>query len=81
MLKDWNSYSNVHTKHNDKLVSRVFKGIPDSMRNQAWHKLLEIESQIKAQSGVYEVKKSLLYFNKAIYLKEKNFFFLRKCDY
>lgn len=56
MLKDWNSYSNVNTKHNDKLVSRVFKGIPDSMRNQAWHRLLEIETQIKAQTGVYEVK-------------------------
>jgi hypothetical protein len=37
------------------LVSRVFKGIPDSMRNQAWYKFLEIENQIKAQSGVYEV--------------------------
>ena len=43
MLKDWNSYSNVNTKHNEKLVSRVFKGIPDSMRNQGWYKLLEIE--------------------------------------
>lgn len=29
------------------------------MRNVAWYKLLEIETQIKAQSGVYEVLKAI----------------------
>ena len=56
MIKEWPKHY-VPAKHkiSDKLVSRVYKGIPDSMRNLAWYKLLDVESQIKAQSGVYEV--------------------------
>ena len=78
MLKDWNSYSNVNTKHNEKLVSRVFKGIPDSMRNQGWYKLLEIESQIKAQSGVYEVN---IFSFKIAFINNNNNNNNRKCEY
>ena len=56
MLKDWpKHYESNKFKASEKLVSRVYKGIPDSMRNLAWYKLLDVESQIKAQSGVYEV--------------------------
>jgi len=56
MFKEWQKhYVPYKFKISDKLVSRVYKGIPDSMRNLAWLKLLDVESQIKEQSGVYEV--------------------------
>lgn len=56
MVKDWEKHC-VLSKHrySEKLISRVFKGIPNSMRNVAWYKILDIENQIKSQSGVYEV--------------------------
>ncbi|CAF0798358.1 unnamed protein product [Brachionus calyciflorus] len=59
MIKEWpKHYSSNKQKYSDKLVSRIFKGIPNSMRNAAWQKLLEIEVQIKAQAGVYEKMKT-----------------------
>ncbi|KAJ8965107.1 hypothetical protein NQ317_005368 [Molorchus minor] len=38
MLKNWNSPA-----VKEKLHSRVYKGIPDSLRTDAWCKLLEVE--------------------------------------
>ena len=59
MIKDWQKhYVPYKFKISEKLISRVYKGIPDSMRNLAWYKLLGVESQIMEQSGVYEVKKA-----------------------
>jgi hypothetical protein len=56
MFKEWNKhYAPSKQKYSDKLVSRIFKGIPNSMRNSAWYKLLDVQSQIDAQKGVYEV--------------------------
>jgi hypothetical protein len=58
MFKEWNKhYAPSKQKYSDKLVTRIFKGIPNSMRNSAWYKLLDIQSQIDAQKGVYEVIK------------------------
>jgi hypothetical protein len=56
MLVNWPKHfaPNKH-KYSEKLVGRIFKGIPNSIRNAAWYKLLDVESQIKAQQGVYEV--------------------------
>jgi USP6 N-terminal-like protein len=60
MLKEWQRhYSPVTHKFSDKLVSRVYKGIPNSMRNVAWFKLLDIDNQLKAQTGVYDKMKKL----------------------
>jgi hypothetical protein len=42
-------------KYNEKLVARIYKGIPDKIRHRAWPKLLEVELQVKIQTGVYEV--------------------------
>lgn len=58
MFENWNNYA-TQSKINDKLVNRVFKGIPNSMRPTAWYKLLDIDAQKKAQSGVYEKMKNL----------------------
>lgn len=57
MIKDWPKHCVASkNQYSEKLISRVFKGIPNSMRNVAWYKILEIENQIRAQPGVYEVR-------------------------
>jgi hypothetical protein len=43
-------------KYSEKLVARIYKGIPDKIRHRAWPKLLEVDLQVKIQSGVYEVR-------------------------
>ncbi|XP_044747169.1 USP6 N-terminal-like protein [Coccinella septempunctata] len=48
MLKDWN-----HTLASEKLHTRVYKGIPDSLRSIIWCKLLKVEDAKKANSGMY----------------------------
>jgi hypothetical protein len=56
MFNKWSShYSPMNYKISDKLLSRVYKGIPDSIRNKAWSLLLDVPTQMKAQAGVYEV--------------------------
>ena len=57
MLDEWPKHCNLsRNRYSEKLVSRVFKGIPDKLRHRAWPKLLDVESQIKAQPGVYDVR-------------------------
>lgn len=48
MIKNWDSAQN-----SDKLHSRVYKGIPDSLRSPVWYKLLNVEDMKKANVGVY----------------------------
>ena len=40
----------------DKMVSRVYKGIPDSMRGAAWKLLLDIDRKKEEQRGRYRVR-------------------------
>ena len=40
----------------DKMVSRVYKGIPDSMRGAAWKLLLDIDRKKEEQRGRYKVR-------------------------
>jgi len=51
MFLQWNTYF-VDGKISEKLRRRVYKGIPDSMRGNAWKILLNIEHV--AQVGVYD---------------------------
>ena len=56
---EWSkNYAPSKNKYSEKLVSRIYKGIPDKIRHRAWPKLLEVEAQVKAQSGVYEKMKN-----------------------
>lgn len=48
MLKDWN-----HTLTSEKLHTRVYKGIPDSLRSIIWCKLLNVEDAKIKNSGMY----------------------------
>ena len=38
------------------MVSRVYKGIPDSMRGAAWKLLLDIDRKKEEQRGRYKVR-------------------------
>ncbi|XP_074534500.1 uncharacterized protein LOC141797023 [Halichoeres trimaculatus] len=52
MVKNWDKY-----KNSEKLVKRVYKGIPLQLRGQAWALLLDIEKTKKENEGKYEKMK------------------------
>ena len=49
-------YMELAVHHRDKMVSRVYKGIPDSMRGAAWKLLLDIDRKKEEQRGRYKVR-------------------------
>lgn len=49
MLKKWHKYWGT-----DKLLKRVNKGIPDSVRGEVWKHVLDIEGVKEAD--IYEVR-------------------------
>ncbi|KAF5903305.1 USP6 N-terminal-like protein [Clarias magur] len=52
MVKNWNRYHN-----SEKLIKRVYKGIPLQLRGQAWALLLELEKVKQQNEGKYEKMK------------------------
>ncbi|XP_071401266.1 USP6 N-terminal-like protein [Centroberyx affinis] len=52
MVKKWDKYRN-----SDKMVKRVYKGIPLQLRGQAWALLLDIEKVKQDNAGKYEKMK------------------------
>ncbi|CAB1323649.1 unnamed protein product, partial [Coregonus sp. 'balchen'] len=50
MVKKWDKYRN-----SDKMVKRVYKGIPLQLRGQVWALLLDIEKVKQENSGKYEI--------------------------
>ncbi|KAK6318632.1 hypothetical protein J4Q44_G00119230 [Coregonus suidteri] len=52
MVKKWDKYRN-----SDKMVKRVYKGIPLQLRGQVWALLLDIEKVKQENSGKYETMK------------------------
>uniref|UniRef100_A0A671XSF7 Si:dkeyp-19e1.3 n=1 Tax=Sparus aurata TaxID=8175 RepID=A0A671XSF7_SPAAU len=52
MVKNWDKY-----KNSEKLVKRVYKGIPLQLRGQAWALLLDIEKVKQDNMGKYEKMK------------------------
>nr|XP_057931908.1 USP6 N-terminal-like protein isoform X1 [Doryrhamphus excisus] len=62
MVKNWNKYRN-----SEKLVKRVYKGIPLQLRGQAWALLLDVEKVKKDNEGKYEkMKLQARYFSTEI---------------
>lgn len=53
MVKNWDKY-----KNSDKLVKRVYKGIPLQLRGQAWALLLNLEKIKQDNQGKYERMKT-----------------------
>nr|CAD7392968.1 unnamed protein product [Timema cristinae] len=54
MLKAWGQMSTT-----EKLRRRIYKGIPNSLRGQAWSQLLNIKTVKEAQEGKYEEMRQL----------------------
>ncbi|XP_041651052.1 USP6 N-terminal-like protein [Cheilinus undulatus] len=52
MVKNWDKY-----KNSEKLVKRVYKGIPLQLRGQAWALLLDVEKVKNENEGKYEKMK------------------------
>lgn len=52
MVKNWDKY-----KNSEKLVKRVYKGIPLQLRGQAWALLLDVEKVKQDNQGKYEKMK------------------------
>ncbi|XP_052007561.1 USP6 N-terminal-like protein [Xyrauchen texanus] len=49
MLKNWSKY-----KNSDRMIKRVYKGIPLQLRGQAWALLLDVEKVKNDNAGKYE---------------------------
>ncbi|XP_072290752.1 uncharacterized protein [Eucyclogobius newberryi] len=52
MVKNWDKY-----KNSEKLVKRVYKGVPLQLRGQAWAQLLDLEKLKQDNMGKYEKMK------------------------
>ncbi|XP_055010333.1 USP6 N-terminal-like protein [Boleophthalmus pectinirostris] len=62
MVKKWDKY-----KRSEKLVKRVYKGIPAQLRGQAWALMLEVEKIRKENPGKYQrMKEQALVYSSEI---------------
>ncbi|KAK5873596.1 hypothetical protein PBY51_018624 [Eleginops maclovinus] len=52
MVKKWDKY-----KNSDRMVKRVYKGVPLQLRGRAWALMLDVERQKKENEGKYEKMK------------------------
>ncbi|XP_029001169.1 USP6 N-terminal-like protein [Betta splendens] len=52
MVKKWDKY-----KNSDRMVKRVYKGIPLQLRGRAWALMLDVETTKKENEGKYEKMK------------------------
>ncbi|GLD55687.1 USP6 N-terminal-like protein isoform X1, partial [Lates japonicus] len=52
MVKKWDKY-----KNSDRMVKRVYKGIPLQLRGRAWALMLDVEKTKKENEGKYEKMK------------------------
>ncbi|TRY74082.1 hypothetical protein TCAL_01582 [Tigriopus californicus] len=59
MLNDEHKFFGIKAKHREKMINRIYKGIPDSVRGRVWCIILEIEKYKKEQKGVYQAMKNL----------------------
>lgn len=56
MLHTWETSVN-----SDKMRRRLYKGLPDSIRGQAWRQLLQLDTVMKEQKGKYQEMLNLAY--------------------
>ena len=55
MIKEEKKYFGHKAKNREKMINRVYKGIPDSVRGKVWYILLDIDRIKKEQEGTYRV--------------------------
>lgn len=68
MLRSWDSSAT-----RDKLRKRVYKGVPDSLRGQAWSKMLNLSTVREEQTGKYQ---ACLIYILILYIYETNIVFV-----
>ena len=56
MIKDEKRFFGHKAKHREKMINRVYKGIPDSVRGIVWYILLDIDRIKKEHGGTYQVR-------------------------
>ena len=52
-------YFGPKAKNREKMINRVHKGVPDSVRGRLWYILLEVDKLKREQRGVYEKMREL----------------------
>jgi len=57
MLSDGNNWFPVRSKYHEKMVERVWKGVPERLRGTLWRILLDIDRTKQEQEGKYEEMK------------------------
>jgi hypothetical protein len=59
MINSEAKYFAPKAKEREKMVNRIYKGVPDSVRGRLWYILLEIDQTKREKKGVYEQMKEL----------------------
>ena len=59
MIKKKSSYFDPHAKYREKMINRIYKGVPDRVRGELWFILLNIGELKKEQSQVYQNMKQI----------------------
>lgn len=54
-----NHYFEPNAKYREKMINRIYKGVPDSMRGELWAILLRIDELKRQQEGVYNKMKRI----------------------
>lgn len=56
MFREERKYFGARAKYRDRMINRVYKGVPDSVRGAAWYILLDIGRIKKEQKGTYQAR-------------------------
>ena len=59
MINEEKKYFGTKAKYREKMINRVHKGVPDSVRGRVWYTLLDLDSIKKQQAGKYQEMRSL----------------------
>ena len=61
MMKDakFRNYFEPNAKHREKMINRIYKGVPDSVRGPLWAILLGVAELREQQPKVYEKMKRI----------------------
>ena len=59
MMKKSKNYFDPSSKHREKMINRIYKGVPDSVRGPLWAILLGVAELREQQPKVYEKMKRI----------------------
>ena len=59
MMKKSKNFFDSNAKHREKMINRIYKGVPDSVRGPLWAILLGVAELREQQPKVYEKMKRI----------------------